>query len=164
MLRRCSCFSLFFCACYARALQLLFFFFSRKMKTARWQKPRGRRKERNGDTRERRKGDDKRSCGKICRFVTIALTRDKTILSACASPRASTDSLILHREHCFQHESCTCTCPFRSIVYGRFCGEALLALSGATRDYANDHMVVTDFRSCIATVSAGGVAYMRILR
>lgn len=51
--------------------------------------------------------------------MTTALVQDKTILSGCAHchARASPDSLILHRKHCFQHESSVArTCPFRSTV------------------------------------------------
>lgn len=47
----------------------------------------------------------------------------------------SSDSLILHREHCFQHESSVArTCPFRCIVpwYARFYG-VTIGLSGGIR-------------------------------
>lgn len=75
--------------------------------------PRHRKMETARQGGEGGKGDDKRTR----RFVTTALVRDKTILSGCAPPRASSDSLILHREHCFQHESSVSrTCPFRFTV------------------------------------------------
>lgn len=50
----------------------------------------------------------------------LTRVRDKTILSPRARARASSESagsLILHREHCSQHESSVArTCPFRSVV------------------------------------------------
>lgn len=94
---------------------------------------------------------------KIHRFVTTALVRDKTILSGCAPPRArrGPDSLILHREHCFQHESSVArTCPFRSVVPVRSIPESRYSTPsgrytrtiGGRKSPARRHSVIADFR------------------
>lgn len=106
----------------------------------------------NGETEAEKRGEGRRdkthTPKKIRRFVTTALVRDKTILSSCALPRASSDSLILHREHCFQHESSVPrTCPFRFTVPVRSIPESRYSsLYGGVTRQSNDRPPVAGYR------------------
>jgi len=113
----------------------------------------------NGETAEKEEKETINAhIKKIRQFVTTALVRDKTILSGCAPPRASSDSLILHREHCFQHESSVPrTCPFRFTVPVRSIPESRYSSLWRCIRQSNDRpppslqspsSVIADFRPC----------------